>query len=277
MFTRILVPLNAGAETTGAVRIARSLTRQMNADLITLPLPSRAFTEEKEALLLAAALIEHADLIVLPEEPASDVRERRGARISTSLLATSPVPVLLAPPMCPGAVRPEPLSLAASFVIAPLDGSEKAEQALPYAVALAEQCQRVLLLTHVVPSIALPVDDDDESVTEREARTGLHYLRAVRLRLATQSDVAVESMQLHGNVADALTQLLRAHESSLMVLTAQGGQAPDNRLGDGVTSELIRRGRFPLMVIPPAPIRSHAPMPAGSHDKLLVASRKRSR
>ncbi|HKW22918.1 MAG TPA: universal stress protein [Ktedonobacterales bacterium] len=276
MFTRILVPLNAGAETTGAVRIARSLTRQMNAALITLPLPSRAFTEEKESLLLAAALIERADLIVLPEEPASDVRERQGARIPTTLLATSPVPVLLAPPMCPDAGRPEPLSLAASFVIAPLDGSKEAEQALPYAVALAERCERVLLLTHVVPSIALPVDDD-ESVTEREARTGLHYLRTVRLRLATQSGVAVESMQLHGNVADALTQLLRAHESSLMVLTAHEGQSPDNRSGDGVTRELIRRGRFPLMFIPPAAIRHHAPMPVGSRDTPLVASRGRSR
>lgn len=276
MFKRILIPLNAGPATTDALDVARSLAGRVNAELTTLPLPSEAPSEEKEAILLAAALAERADLIILPEEPSTDGSARRRLHTPARLLAASPAPVLLMPPACPGAAHVEPLSLMTSFVIAPLDGSEQAEQALPYAVALAETYQRVLLLTHVVPTTLLSFASADEIAMAGEARTGLHYLRAVRLRLATESDVAVESMQLYGNVADALTQLMRTHESSLIVLAIHGEHTTERRTGEDVTSEFIQRGCYPLMVIPPGLTRNLAPTRAGSRATLPVTSRKLS-
>jgi nucleotide-binding universal stress UspA family protein len=274
MFKRILIPLNAGPATTDALSVARSLAGRVNAELTTLPLPSEASSEQKEAILLAAALAERADLIILPEEPSAGGSARRRLQAPERLLAASPAPVLLMPSAYPGAARVEPLSLMTSFVIAPLDGSEEAEQALPYAVALAETYQRVLLLTHVVPTKSRSFAGADEVAIAGEARTGLHYLRAVRLRLATESDVAVESMQLYGNVADALTQLMRTHESSLIVLAIHGEHTPERRPSEGVTSELVRCGRYPLMVIPPALTRCYVPTRAGSRDTLPVTSRK---
>jgi nucleotide-binding universal stress UspA family protein len=274
MFKRILIPLNAGPATTDALGVARSLAGRVNAELTTLPLPSEASIEEKEAILLAAALAEHADLIILPEEPSAGGNARRRLLAPARLLAESPAPLLLMPPPCPGAARVEPLSLMTSFVVAPLDESEEAEQALPYAIALAETYQRVLLLAHVVPTNSPSFASADEVAIAGEARTGLHYLRSVRLRLATESDVAVESMQLYGNVADALTQLMRTHESSLIVLAIHGEHAPERRPGEGVTSEFIQRGCYPLMVIPPALTRYPAPIRAGTRVTLPMTARK---
>lgn len=249
MFHRIVIPLTAEPSIAATAGTARSLAQRLGAELIELPCGGDDVSERAKATL-AAAEEERADLIILPTGSCAGADGRACATTLARLLSSAPAPVLVISQSPADVVFPEPLAPSTSLVIAPLDGTAAAERALPYAIALASQLDRVLLLAHVVPA-SLRLDDPERSVAWANAdREGRRYLRAVRQRIAAQTSVAVETMQLHGDVGQALARLVQAHEGSLLVFRAHDERGLDRVFHTNVTDDLLQRAPCPLLVIP---------------------------
>lgn len=249
MFHRIVIPLAVDPASGVTIGTARSLAQRLGAELVELPIFSNDLSG-RAVEVLAGAEAEQADLILLPTGPRCREDARACAAMLARLLSAAPAPVLVMSQPPTDVVFPEPLAPSTSLVIAPLDGTPAAEQALPYASTLARQLDRVLLLTHVVPS-SLRMDDPERSAAWAHAdREGRRYLRAVRQRIAAQTSLAVETMQLHGDVGQALARLVQAHEGSILVFRAHDERGLDRIFHTNVTDDLLLRAPGPMLVIP---------------------------
>lgn len=268
MFHRIVIPLAVDPTTDVTTGTARSLAQRLGAEIVELPIDTDDLGI-RAVDVLTGAETEQADLIILPTGPGSGKDARDRAATLARLLCTAPAPVLVMSQPPTDVLFPEPLAPSTSLVIAPLDGTPAAERALPYAIALASQLDRVLLLAHVVPA-SLHMDDPERfAVWANADHEGRSYLRAVRQRVAAQSTVAVETMQLHGDVGQALSRLVQAHEGSILVFRAHDERGLDRVFHTNVTDDLLYRLPAPMLVVPSILQR------ASYDEELIVASRRR--
>jgi nucleotide-binding universal stress UspA family protein len=134
-------------------------------------------------------------------------------------------------------------------LLVPLDGSDYAEHALPYAVAIARKTGASLVLVRVAmqPRIAL-----------FSTETSAHVAAAARDYLGTlaqrwqRPDVAIRTQVLEGD-AVAPTIHKFAHESGVdLVVATTHGKGTLGRLWLGsVTYELLRHVAVPLLLVRP--------------------------
>lgn len=254
MFQRIVTPRAVDPRKDVTSAMARSLAQRLGADLVELPMCGDDMGE-RAAQVMAGAEVEQADLIMLPIARCSREDARERATALAPLLSAAPMPMLLIPQPDTNDGFPEPLAPSTSLVIVPLDGTPAAERALPYAISLAQRLDRVLLLAHVIPA-SLRLDDPERYGDWAHAdHEGRRYLRAVRQRVAVRSAVAVETMQLHGDVAQALARLLQAHEGSMLVFCPHDERGLDRLFHSNVTDELLYRAPGPMLVVPATPRR----------------------
>lgn len=143
-----------------------------------------------------------------------------------------------------------------THLVVPLDGSPMAEQALPYAVALAQRAHaRVTLVrvaeTHrellvefrgrrLAPGVA-------ERMAELEGEAAA-YLEAVRARLP--AEVAVQTRALSGDPKRQLVSVVERERPDLVVLTTHGQGGVRRWLIGSVTERLLTTTRVPLFVVP---------------------------
>jgi nucleotide-binding universal stress UspA family protein len=108
-----------------------------------------------------------------------------------------------------------------NFVV-PLDGSELAERALPYAVRLARAGQGRLMLVRV--ALAPPSMTIDGAGWERDQREAVdaaeHYLGAIAEKLADQ--VPVETVVPYGRPAVQILEQVRLRDADGVVMATHG-------------------------------------------------------
>ncbi len=150
-------------------------------------------------------------------------------------------------------------------IVVPLDGSPRAEAALPQAVILAKILGAPLTLVRVwnatLPTLpgpyAIAMDqrmfDEMEEATEGIAAAYLHTIAA---RLA--NEVAVQTACLHGDTTEQLTAYLRTERPSLVVMGAHGRGGVPRWVMGSVASELIRAAITPVLLIGDAYVRATA-------------------
>jgi nucleotide-binding universal stress UspA family protein len=122
-----------------------------------------------------------------------------------------------------------------SVVIVPLDGSSLAEQALPWAEALATASQAPLQLLRVVET-ATPNEN------EAHARA---YLEAIASKLATEPAVSVR----HGRPATEVIAGVREHEDPVIVLTTRGYTGMDGPRFGSVADQIVHAVTIPVLSI----------------------------
>jgi nucleotide-binding universal stress UspA family protein len=134
-------------------------------------------------------------------------------------------------------------------ILVPLDGSSHGEQALPYALTLANRASAPIELVHVHDPAETPYGPGDvEEAGERRARA---YLEAVAESLRGLSRVPLAVTLLEGPIARSVLERARAASVDLVVLTTHG-MGPLSRAWFGsVADELIRSARVPLLVVRP--------------------------
>ena len=216
-----------------------------------------------------------ADLTVVASH---GVRGRTGwslASTARKLLDRLPGSILLVP------VTAEPSGPVVRYrrLLAPLDGSARAESVLPLALQLAKAHGAELLLAHVVPVPELteigPLEAEDvelrERLIERNERVAHAYLDRLRSRLAHEG-VALRALVLTGG--DARPRLLRlvADEAiDLVVLSAHGRSGQSNVPFGSVAAHLMEHAGAPILIFRPHTRRSmqrvmasaeHARMPS---------------
>lgn len=120
-------------------------------------------------------------------------------------------------------------------VIVPLDGSELAEEALPYAVAITERSGAPLHLVRVV-------SPDSPAAAEEEARD---YLRRKASELSDRVQISVR-------IGDAAEQIIAAAEemfNPVIVMTTRGRSGLGRWLFGSVADRVVRGSDAPVMLI----------------------------
>ena len=166
----------------------------------------------------------------------------------------------------------EPLRIRS--VLLPLDGSPLAEQALPWATAIARRARARLrlALVHQFPSPP-PVDESTAKLYTRIElalrKSQRDYLRRVARRVKEAGGVQVVSATLSGTPAPALLAYTRDVGVDLVVMTTHGRGGLQRAWLGSVADQLLRSLEVPLLLIrPSAEAPGSAPEP--TLEEILV-------
>jgi nucleotide-binding universal stress UspA family protein len=152
-------------------------------------------------------------------------------------------------------VHPELTGLKYRRLLAPLDGSQRAEIVLPLLADLARAHESQVLLVHVAPRPELPrrvpltAEETElvEQIVERNRTEGVRYLDEIRGRL---SDVDVEPRLLIADtVKGALHQLAEQENADLVILSAHGYTGEGNWPYGAVVVTFVAYGSAPLLIV----------------------------
>jgi nucleotide-binding universal stress UspA family protein len=157
---------------------------------------------------------------------------------------------------------PEPMRIRS--VLVPLDGSPFAEQALPWATAIAQKARARLrlALVHRVPS---PPPLDEASIrfyaqielTLRKSQR--EYLRRIAARIKGEQQIQVATAMLDGSPVSALRDYVRDVGVDLVVMTTHGRGGIQRAWLGSVADQLVRSLETPLLLIRPKEGAAAAP------------------
>jgi nucleotide-binding universal stress UspA family protein len=149
-------------------------------------------------------------------------------------------------------------------ILVPLDGSELAEQVLPFASEIARRAgAEMLLLTSIQP-----VGVWDATATainwEREERLAQEYLDAQKERLQA-AGVKARVKRLHGDAAEGVLEAAETEGISLIAMSTHGRSGLTRWLFGSVADRVVQSAHVPILIIrpngktpPPAPVREGA-------------------
>ena len=142
-------------------------------------------------------------------------------------------------------------------ILVPMDGSARAETALPRAVALAKAEKANLVFCYVAPEAGLAevgiMDSKDialqEQVVKRNARAGEAYLKRITNSLA-HHDLNISTLIIAGG--DARRALLRAasqKEADFLVMATHGQSGHSDVPTGDVASFILDRAEIPVLMV----------------------------
>jgi nucleotide-binding universal stress UspA family protein len=293
MFKRLLVPLDETPRDGEALAVARGLARRSGASIVLMhvqqpvtDLPAvveasqymkrhvsalrndgievRSFVGFGEPVHTIAESVVHErpDVIIMAPHRRAWLDALRHPSVTVRMLAHAEAPVLVWPEHLLGRDVLSNLAVPGASVLVPLDGSDLAERALPFAVRLAREFDRPLLLLRVAAPVSLAGAGSyttqlglaAQGNELREART---YLGVIRKRLTREVDLTVESMVLHGSPTRELLRIAGSHTGSVMVLSTHGRNGFMRALLGSVAVELVRESPIPVFVLPPRACQEH--------------------
>ena len=224
-----------------------------------LPVQVCTPAELAEDAILAEADARDTDLIVMTTHGRSGLGRWLYGSVAESVLARSPVPVLLVRATTEGAAAP---ALAAPRILVPLDGSFFAEAALPAAIELARALQAPLALLRVVlPGAARPagrgaIAADVAEPLESNAAHAAAYLTAQAEALRREG-LTVETVQRVGSPAETILDV--AGPSSLIVMSTHGRSGLQRLLAGSVALSVVRHSAAPILLVRPHNLTSEMP------------------
>jgi nucleotide-binding universal stress UspA family protein len=190
-----------------------------------------------------------ADLIVLGSG-GSDASDGILGRTAQRILARARASVLIGPPSS------APATLPPHRILVPLDGSLRAESALPTAVRLAKSQAAELLLVHVVqePHAAAMLEAAGSREQARELASSLEagaerYLERIKERLERDGVVATARVVRHANERQCLLEVAQSVRADLVLLSAHGSSCDAGRTFGGVTGQLLSYSAIPVLVL----------------------------
>ncbi len=290
MFKSILVPVDGSARSVEAVEFAHTLAvdthasvtllhvepwgasaedaRRDHVDLDALVERLRAdgvdahavlrFDEPEDGIAATAAL-ENADLIVLAPHLRDGLDALTHPSVTARMLAHSSAPLLIYPDAMPYIGATPLLADPAQRILVPLDGSQRAEAALPLAMELARHFDHELLLvraaaptTYVIgPEVYVPTS---EAVTAHRQEVE-DYLASVAAHVKA-AGLRARTMALAGAPGAELTALLAPEHVGLVVFCTHGRTGAARLMLGSVARHLIHHATTPLLVLPPRYVAS---------------------
>jgi nucleotide-binding universal stress UspA family protein len=143
-------------------------------------------------------------------------------------------------------------------ILVPLDGSKLAEQALPYAEALAEKFESEIILLWVV-QLPVPVAADygapysatitfDTSVTA-ETEQAEAYLESLRESLSEHQILTRVVVAKNQSVADAIVDLATQEKVDVIVKTTHGRTGLSRWIFGNVAAKVLQRAPCPVFLV----------------------------
>jgi nucleotide-binding universal stress UspA family protein len=153
----------------------------------------------------------------------------------------------------------EPLKDVVTYdrILALLDGSPRAESALPLALTIARAHGSELLLLHVVPrpenSCPCPLDQEehdlDQRLVDRNARAARVYLENVRNHIAGGSVRVRALVTVDGDVRGEILRRIAEDHVDLVVFSGHGRGGRAELPFGSVASFLLEHAAAPLLVV----------------------------
>ncbi|MBI2867586.1 MAG: universal stress protein [Chloroflexi bacterium] len=139
-----------------------------------------------------------------------------------------------------------------SKILVALDGSETAEQVLPYARLLAKGLRIRVELVRVLEPLPLALVEVSYSVaqdTARLRRQAEEYLSALANRLYQDDDVPVTSLLLEGSPASAIIHEAAKDPATLIAMATHGRSGVTRWALGSVTDKVLHVASNPLIII----------------------------
>jgi nucleotide-binding universal stress UspA family protein len=134
-------------------------------------------------------------------------------------------------------------------ILLPLDGSEMAEKAVPFAVAQAERFRAQLILLRAVEPIlytrSLATLDD---AREQRMKLARDYLERVSAGIRERG-IEVEIVVIEEAPTVAITQYAEANQVDLIALCSRGRSGPSRWLMGGVADRIVRGAKVPVLLV----------------------------
>lgn len=247
-------PLDWQIRKTEADNYLRSIAKQLEEVGV------RATTTVMEGKA-AESVIEYAhdnqsDLIILSSHGQSGISGWNVSSVVQKIILRIRTSVMIVRAYHPA---PEALdSLRYRRILAPLDGSQRAEFVLPVVSALAREHESLVLLAHVIKKPEMPrrtpLSHEDvellNQVTERNRQEVSRYLEEISGRM----DVNVETRLLVSErVAGSLHIQVEQEEADLVILSAHGYSGETRWPYGSVVISFIAYGTTPLLVLQDLP------------------------
>lgn len=211
------------------------------------------------------------DLIAMSTRGRGVVSSGLLGSVTYKIMHESPIPVL--------AITPERArerwddDYGITQVIVPLDGSELAEAALPYATVIAQRMNmgitlaRVLYLENVAYSEGYNLGDM-LSAAEAEIEADTRRYLVSQARRLREEGLDVEIEVLRGSASSEIADLARRTDHSMIALATHGRSGVSRLLMGSVAEAVVRTSGDPVLVVRPEtavtpdPARSNAPVVA---------------
>jgi len=194
----------------------------------------------------------HVGLTVLSTRGAGQAGEHEVGRTAHRLIGYAPCSILLVP-----ADAEETSTVRYERIFVPLDGSSRAESALPIALCLAEPNGAELVLAHAVPEPELteigPLEPEDEELRKRllgrNERVARDYLERVRTRFADRGVTARALILSGGDARRLLSRSIADQGADLVVLASHGRSGHGDVTVGSVATHLISHACVPLLIV----------------------------
>lgn len=139
-------------------------------------------------------------------------------------------------------------------ILVPLDGSVRAEYALPVAARLARAAGGTLILLRVYQVMPSEFVLSDYAI---EAAPATAYLERVAKRQEL-AGIEIETIALAGAIALTILDAVLAYRADTIVLCSPGRSGPTRWALGSVVEKVVRRASVPVLVL-----REHAGLPPG--------------
>lgn len=232
------------------------------------------FAPANEGILMEIEL-RKADLVVMSTHGRSGISRLIYGSVAEAVLAHSPVPVMLIH-VAKGDIAVAPIP-AKPKVLLPLDGSECAESAIPYATALVEALDGSLVLLRVVVPPAQWVDTTltipypTEEIINREIEETREYLNAKIEQLQAEGLMARSVIEV-GHAPDTILNVCDKENIDVVVMATHGRTGFSKALFGSVALSVLHQGYRPLLVVRPQiqPKKSEQPTPDEKAEPMPV-------
>lgn len=160
-------------------------------------------------------------------------------------------------------------------VLVPLDGSQLAEQALPFALSLARHYTLPILLARIVPMPAQPVPlvsgdtltvDEQLDILRDDAST---YLRDCAAELE-EEDVTVSSQVSVGVAGEAIADVAEREEAACIVMATHGRTGLSRWALGSVADRVLHLTRRPLLLTRPREVHELSFSDLPEFQRILV-------
>ncbi len=144
-------------------------------------------------------------------------------------------------------------------ILVPLDGSKLAEQALPYAEAIAQKfgAEIILLLVLQSPPVAILSDpyggaavyDYDEMIMAEKRKTAQDYLGSLQANLGKQNISARIEVLETSSVADGIVDIASQEEIDVIVKTTHGRSGLSRWVYGSVATKVLQHAPCPIFLV----------------------------
>ena len=203
---------------------------------------------DPRASILEAIQDRGADLVVMSTHGRGGLERMVRGSVADAILRESPVPVLLSPRQAHIRWTDAPVR-----VVLPLDGSELAALAIPYAAAIASSLKGTIHLLRAVgyePEFDLSPFFRD---TREEAR---RYLDSVAQRLNRQGLTTRQEVR-EGRPVSTILRVVEEQDADLVVMSSHGRGGVERAFLGSVADSVLQLALVPVLVVRSAPALAH--------------------